>query len=421
MLYFLSFFSLTTINSSISNSSPLSKSSPPPQEEVSLNQLLEYATQHSPILAVAETQISMAQTDVGTLSLMKDPKLNASLRAPTNAGSSAGPYDVQVQIQQQLIPMGKRHLLQNIADSRLNLAKASVKEVEWNLHVELHRLFISALLLEEYISQLEDLVALARFVRDNTQKQMNVGDISQLTLHMADLDLAESQKSLLHIQQQHSSTLSQIQYLTGWTEDLQLVGELPPVVDTIKLGSEGITAHPTLQAREKNLDARQAEQQYQKRNQLPSPSIGLNYEQDNISQNTLAGISVSMSIPLWNHNQRAVAQSTIATEQAKRYHAQTSAELENRLERELQALQRATSVISLYEQQISHPMKQNVTLLQHAYEIGEIDFLQVSRMQEKYFAVLQQYMQERQQYYQTAANVEGLIGTELWESTAYEP
>jgi cobalt-zinc-cadmium efflux system outer membrane protein len=125
-------------------------------------------------------------------------------------------------------------------------------------------------------------------------------------------------------------------------------------------------------------------------------------------------LHVLMPIPLWHRNQEARARAEAELQVAGGERDATATRLRGELLQAATALDAAAERVALYETDVVPQLEENLALLQRAYELGEVDVHQVSQTRERLLTATGQYIDALVTYYETAATLEGLVGTELW-------
>ena len=81
----------------------------------------------------------------------------------------------------------------------------------------------------------------------------------------------------------------------------------------------------------------------------------------------------------------------------------------------------AAERVALYETDIMPQLEENLALLERAYELGEVDIHQVSQTREQLLTATGRYIEARVTYYEAAAELEGLVGAEIWPARGGVP
>jgi cobalt-zinc-cadmium efflux system outer membrane protein len=176
--------------------------------------------------------------------------------------------------------------------------------------------------------------------------------------------------------------------------------------------------HPSLRRREIAVAAGRAQLELEEREAWPEPTVGLSHGRE-AAPGSEAGANVwlfnlTLPIPLWRTNQEGRARAEAELTVADREREAVATRLHGELVQAGIGLAAAVERVALYESGIQPRLEENLALLQRAYELGEVDVHQVSQTRERLLTATGQYIDARIAYHETAATLEGLVGTEIW-------
>lgn len=393
--------------------------------EISLAKLLAYADDHAPVIRTAVARVGRADADVvgADIALPANPEL--SLAAGQVWAGGASGLNLDVSLTQSLEVAGEPGLRVAAARADRQLALASVDEVRWAVHVDVHRLYVALLLAQERRQLAERFVSFSKALRDTAQRQVAAGESSPLVRLVADTDLAQTRAALIEIARFEQATRAELVALIGWTDDAlpAMAGALPPIrraPEPEALLALMMAHHPSVRVRAVATDALKARRTLAEREAWPEPTVGVNY-QHQASPGPTGGapadmwlLSLSVPLPVWRtaQGERARAEADVAV--AERHRDETVVRLRGALLQAALALNAAADRVALYETDVVPQLEQNLNLLQRAYTLGEADVHQVSQTRERLLNATAQYLDARITYFKTAAILEGLVGTELW-------
>lgn len=397
---------------------------------VTLAELLSHAETHSPSLSTAEARIAVAKAGVTAQEpwFAQNPEISASIGSRSSSGSSGVQYEISVA--QQLGIGGERSLRRRAAEAEHTSKEFERAVVAWKLHVAVHRLHNELLLLDERRKQAQRFVLFSESLRKIASKQLAAGETSPLTLLVAEAELAQARSALLEVEQQESIARITLTGLVGWPQEtpVRVRGKLPERVrapNTRTLLALMAKHHPSLRARKQAVAAAHAKLKAERRAGLPRPTVGGTYAKEP----ALAGqpdtdiwmFNLSLPLPLWQRNQGEIASKAAKLELAESEVVQTENALESSLIVAQTALDSAARRVELYEQGVIPQLQKHLDLLQKAYELGEVDLLQVSQTKERLLDGTKQYLDARVAYFGAVAELEGLIGTELTRAGEVSP
>jgi cobalt-zinc-cadmium efflux system outer membrane protein len=389
---------------------------------VNLDQLLVFADANSPAIKTARAGVGLANAEVVGAKVVfpANPQLSFGGGGRTIGGATG--FEFELAVQQQIEIAGEPGHRLNAAEDQQRLREATVNEVRWSVHVEVHRLFVDILLVRERLRQAERFFAFSESMRNIAAKQVEAGESSPLILLVADSDLAQTREAVIEAQQAGESLNARLAAVIGWPEAAlpTVQGSLPevrqaPDVDTLlALMAEH---HPSLRTRELAVVAGRSRLVLEDREAWPEPTVGLSYGHEPAPGPGAASdvwlLNLTFPIPIWRTNQEGRARAEAELLIADREREATATRLRGELHQAAIALNAAVQRVSVYETGVVLLLETNLSLLQRAYELGEADVHQVSQTHARLLTATGQYIDARVTYYETVATLEGLVGTEL--------
>ena len=123
---------------------------------------------------------------------------------------------------------------------------------------------------------------------------------------------------------------------------------------------------------------------------------------------------LSVPIPLFQRNQGARATAQAEARIADAEQEAFGLQLLNLIEQNRAAVTGAASRLRTYGGEILPTFEENLRLLQRAFELGEIDILQVSVAREQFLRTQTDALDAYLEYFRAVADLEASIGTDLW-------
>ena len=127
-------------------------------------------------------------------------------------------------------------------------------------------------------------------------------------------------------------------------------------------------------------------------------------------------LNLTMPIALWDRNQGERARAEASLRVWDRERAETVAQLRSELIQAAIKLNTALDRVELYSTEVMPHLEKNLVLLQRSYELGEVDVHQVSLTRQRLLDATSRYLEARVTYFEMAATLENLIGSELWST-----
>lgn len=403
---------------------------PPSTTSLTLDELLVFADANSPAIQTARARVGLAEAGVVGAEIVFPANPQLSFGAGGRTIEAATGFEFEVAVQQQIEIAGEPGLRLDAAEDQQRLSEAAVNEVRWSVHVEVHRLFVDILLVRERLEQAERFVAFAQSMRDIAARQIEAGESSPLILLVADADLAQTREAVIEARQAGEALEARLAAVVGWPGGTlpDVEGSLPqvrPAPATEALLASMAEHHPSLRTREIAVVAGQSRLALEDREAWPEPTVGFSYGREAApgpeAQADVWLFNLTFPIPLWRTNQEGRARAEAELVVADREREATATQLRSQLLQAAIALNAAVERVALYETGVVPQLETNLSLLQRAYELGEVDVHQVSQTRERLLTATGQYIDARITYYETAATLEGLVGTELWPETENVP
>ncbi len=397
---------------------------------ITLDALLVYADAHAPVIRTAQAKAGLAKAQEVDAEILFPANPQLSVSAGTRTLTNTLGFEFEASIQQQLEIAGEVQARRLAAQDQKKLAEAVVNHVRWSVHVEVHRLFVNLLLAKERLRQAKRFITFSEAMRTIAARQVEAGESSPLILLVADADLAQTQEAVMQARLLVSTLRTRLTAVVGWPQPSlpTLEGKLTKIQAAPKvelLLEQMQQQHPILRWRELDVVAKHSKRTLEDREAWPKPTLGLSYSQEAADRPEETAniwlLSLSAPIPMWRTNQGARARAEANLYVADRQREETMIQLKSQLIQASNALNTAAQRVLLYEQDVVPQLEQNLVLLQRAYELGEVDVHQVSQTRARLLRATSQYLDARVTYHQTAATLEGLVGTEIWNKAEDSP
>lgn len=401
--------------------SPRTSIDPSKALTLSLEELLTFANEHAPSIQTARAQTGLGNAEVvgARIAFPMNPQLRTGVGVRT-VGSQTG-LEYELAIQQQLELVGQQALRLEATQDQQQVLKAAVDEVRWRVRIEVRRLFFALLLAQERIAQARRFVAFAESMSTIATRQVDAGESSRLITLVADADVAQTKAALVTAQQAKNLLKVRLVSILGWPTDTlpDVRGSLPKirsVSDVDSLLRSMVRSHPSFRTRELAVMASRSRLALEERESWPDPIVGISYGREAApgpeAEADIVMFNLTLPLPIWHTNQKARAQANAELIVADRLRKAAAIRLRGELHQAIVALNAAAERVALYEETIVPRLEKNLSLVQQAFELGEIDAHQVSQTRQRLLSAMSQYIDARIIYYDAATTLEGLVGTE---------
>jgi len=401
----------------------------PKTTPISLQTILAHADEHAPRMLVGRAQLERGQAAVdGASVVLQDNLISGAMVGPRFSEGDRG-VDFQVWLRQPIEIAGERKQRRETAEKVQELTNKELEETQWLVHREVHAAFHTALVARERWKLVDKIVVSTEELLSVAQRRLQAGDISPLAVRLAEGELAQAQQASLTAERGYRASQLDLAEVAGWPPstlpdpegELDEPKQAPPVDELLALARR---LHPGLAARSSAVDAARARVTLENREAWPEPSIGATYTRESIPsvqlyEHLIQGV-VTFPIPTSQRNQagRAQARADLAARQSEQQAFRQT--LETRLTRAAIAVNADAKRIAAYGTEILPAFEGNLALLQRAFELGEVDLLQVLVARERLLRIQQDALTAHQDYYRDVAALEAEVGAEVWPDEHHE-
>lgn len=388
-------------------------------DAVGLAEILAFADEHSPALAVARS--TRARADA--LRVAASPRLYANPELTVSAGARIGAngvgVDADVGLWQQLQIAGERKLRIAAAKRFQHLTDAEIDRIRWEVRCDVQAAFYRALVERERAELATRVVAFQEEVFGVVQRQVKAGDAATLSLRLAEAEVAQARQARVAADQSYRVSRIRMAQLAGWPAGRapRIAGDLVPPyrpATTEELVAIAKYELPSLRAREAALDEAQSRVAVARREIWPRPSIGLQYRrEDNPAPErpydvVLGGIA--LSIPSFQTNQGERAQARADVHVARAELDAATFMLDARIEEARSEVTAAAERVEAYGTEILPRLEENLVLLRRSLELGELDLVALLVARERFLRIQSDALGAYLDYSTAVAALERVVG-----------
>jgi outer membrane protein, heavy metal efflux system len=272
-----------------------------------------------------------------------------------------------------------------------------------------------------------ELVKLNRELVTVAGERFTAGDIPELDLNLARVELARAESRVLEGERERIPLCIKIASLTGLKEDEIILADKPhvaipvaPKADLVKLA---LAARQDLLAVARGRDRAATDTRLAAAEALPNLTAGVFVQWQrgttelgglsSISSDTQLGVRLSIPLPVFDRN---TAGRTAARARQEAAEARLLA-LERTITAEVEAaaarLSSAQRILALLEQGVIRQLTENLKLTQEAYRLGEVGILSVIEEQKKFFEVSDGYLSALHERHLALSKLETATATNL--------
>jgi outer membrane protein, heavy metal efflux system len=370
-----------------------------------IDEIVALALKHSADLAALEKETAAAHSlavQAGTIS-------NPTLELQGSTGRLTGSPDehsASIGINQEFPLNNKLRLRREAMQREAEAMRRQRDNAARLLKDEVSVLALDYSLTSERRELASELVKLNRDLVAVSGERFKAGDIPELDLNLAKVELARAESRLLEVEREGIPLRVKIASLTGLNEaDIKLADRLSAPQPSSKTGDlvkQALALRPDFLALALERDKAETGHRLAKAEAIPNLTAGLfaQWEQSSVevggmssvNRDTQLGIRLSMPIPVFDRNAggRSAARARLDAADSRRLALEQSIVAE--IEAAISRLSSSERILALFEQGIIPQLTENLTLTREAYRLGEVGIISVIEEQKKFFEVKDGYL-----------------------------
>ena len=333
--------------------------------------------------------------------------------------------ELQSTLQQPFEFGGERGLRIKAGQRYRDLLDRELGQVQWDAYAHVHLAFNMALLARARASTAERTLAFSNRLLDVARRRARAGEISELRVRVATGELAQARQANLNADLEYRLACLNLSEMAGWPSGqiITPAGELVAplrVSDGADIIAKLQAEHPALKARGAAIDLGEARVKSANRDALPEPWLGVYFgrEQEPVITKPsypsyIALGMLTMPLPLWKRNQAARAQTRAELTVAEQEMEALRYSLNIGLQRAIDAVNTAAERVRTYASEVVPRFEENLTLLERAFELGEVDIIEVFVARENFLRIQNEALEAYRAYYEAVYSLESMLGSPL--------
>lgn len=361
---------------------------------LTLDVAVQRALTNSRELAAEKEELKGLQNAADRIPLLANPVLELE---GTTGALTGSPDDrsISVAVLQEipLVAVGSRR--RSVARAEADLARLRINERTLKLGDEVRRSWVACAIEQQRLELVQAQTEIAARLLSIANQRFKAGDLPELEVRLADLDLHKQQLRLTEQQTALATARRQLARLLGLTG----IQELPQLAITPtpraalpgdeQLLSQALQQRPDLVVMQQETERDRSALELARAESLPSVTVGLSYSNERSSQNAygltagqllqgkertndhILGLKLSIPLPLFSRNQAEVAR---AAGRVNAGSARTDA-LKRTAEAEIRDLlahyRLAQGAWELHRSTLGPAARENLNIQQQAFALGE--------------------------------------------------
>ena len=380
-----------------------------------LNQVVQLALQHNPVMSGAEAVLEQSQGQRVTAGAYLNPTITGSagrgsIRDPRTGVSIT---ERTITVEQPLEWLGKRAARQRAADAGLAGALAGMEEAKVVLMAEVKAAFFQLLfaqqdaqLARENLKTIEDLVKLV-------SARVSTREAPKFELVKATVELQKSKQDLARADNGLLVARAKLNTVTGKAleERFAIQGEFEAVRFGLALPvliDQALDRQPALRRQQKVVEQAEFTIEQERASRMPNVAVIGQYHREAGDESVTAGLSVPL--PIWYRRQGEIgtAMGTHRRAQAERDRFQQ--ELEQTITQHFQEVRTTQAQMQVFEQGLLFQAKEAFDIAQFSFRHGAASLLEVIDAQRVYRQTLLEYAQARADHSIAMVRLERAVG-----------
>lgn len=387
-----------------------------------VEEYIQFALGQNPDIQAARKQMEAFAHQVPVAASLPDPMLNLTVQ-PEPVQTAAGQQDLILSANQKLFWFGKLDTRASVAEAQTNVARAHLAAAELATIAKVKRAYYELYFIQQAIAVTEAEQELLREIRDVANTRYKAGRTSQQDVLRAELEISNIENELIQLRQQLESgqaRLARILHIAPQTRVLAL-NRLAPVQaprNLDELQRQAVAARPELHAQ---LAAIRRDQQVVELARLEyKPDVTLGMSWIDVSS---AGISpvangrdaflltAGVNLPIYRKRLDSSVRSAEAkaVSSARQYDSLRDGTLEEVTDLFAQAKSQQ-DMLTLFQEDILPKARQTLEVSSRAYNVGEVDFLQLIDNWRQLLRYEVTYRRLEASLRQTLAELERVVG-----------
>lgn len=397
-------------------------------QKLALPQVVEYSLQNNGNLKSMREEAGIRDAGMTRAGDLPNPVLELEGSSGALTGSSAE-NSLSLGVSQEFFLAGKRQKRLTLAGREQEVYRLQVADRERVLREEVKTAFYDVKLAEERVALTDLSIALSRQLLEVTRERLAAGDIPELEMNLAKVELARSEGARIDAAKALNQNQAKLLTLMGLPVGTQpaISGKLEPAISLSKsladLKELAQEQRPDLQALKAEKERGEEDIILALAEAIPNLTAGLsiNREQTSIEVGGVEGkdtaytigLKLSMPIPVFDKNEAGVQEARAKRSSTESRFTAAARNIDREVETTYASYLNSDKVLSLYKTNIIPQLEENLTLTQEAYRLGEVGILAVIQEQKNFFQVSEGYLTAQHDHQTVLVKLEAAVATEL--------
>jgi outer membrane protein, heavy metal efflux system len=383
-------------------------------DSIKVSQLIELAKQSS--LQIEAARQDVLASDAGTITARAYPNPEWEFTSGRgNSKSGNGGSSTLLGIAQPVEFSGFRQARQELASSRVALAKSNQKVVESFVIDQVRRRAVETVRAQEELIAVTEDLQIARQILERVRVRTRIGEAPRFDLLRAEAEVAVIQKNSESALSKIKQSKFELQQAIGGALPNSFIVEVDTDLNTLLAETDyqllRLTVaelNPELAAARTEIEKNVRATELEKRSVLPQLSVRLQHEREpDISFNR---VGIQMSVPIFNRREGPIAEAAALTKRSQINAQARQYELEMSFDAAWAAYLSAQRQVKAYESGILERSRSVLEIAEAAYRLGERGILEYLDAQRQFRLVRNDLVLARYNLLITRTQLERLAG-----------
>jgi len=399
---------------------PLCAAEPKPPAPITLDALVRQALAENAELKFYEAEIAAAKGERKAAGAWANPEIAGELgRKRVRGDVSAEGTAWAVSVQQTFEWPGRISLRKAIADRQVQLADAGLEQFRAALAAEVRKRAFALFTAQRRAEATREVSGRGEELVATLVQREPAGVTPLLETRAIEASVIKLRRDASEAAQEAQSALYELNQLRGLPIQMPLViadvtlnfADLPGVEELLRRAGRG---NFTLRQREIELAQQGFKVRLSENEAWPAITVGPQFSQEKAGdRETIAGVGVSLPLPLWNRNT-----GNIEASKARELQAQTSLrlsqrEIERKIREQAAAYELHRKEMARWNPKVAEQLREAAALADRHYRLGAVPLATYLEVQSSYLEALEAIYATQADALNAQAELELLTGTKL--------
>jgi cobalt-zinc-cadmium efflux system outer membrane protein len=320
---------------------------------------------------------------------------------------------------QEFVTGGKLGLNRAVANQEIRFAEAELETMRQRVVNDVRVAFYDALVAQQTVRMVEDLVRISRDGVRSTESLFNQGEFSRVELLQARIEANSTQLLLDTSRNRDATARRQLAALLATDDRLpELTGDAwadLPQFNWDEALTDVLADSPEIAAAQALVDKAGWEVSRARAERIPNIDAQLAVQRDNSSQDNIASVQIGLPLPVFDRNQGGIQKAQAELSEAHSNVVRVEQDLKRRLAVTFENYDNARRRVAEYKERILPDAKESLDLVTAGYRNGDFGYLTLLTAQRTYVQTHLSHLEALRQLRQATTSIETMLLSESLE------